>query len=1252
MCKSFISTLFYLLLFAPVLHAQFMENKGQWPENVQFAYSQNNVTYFIEKDGITLDLIHPHDIPDPHSFASEELKTKKVRQHALKMTWKNSNWKGEITRGEHVPGYTNFLCGPVEKHVGHIRSFHSFTMHEVWPGVSIDFHLTEQGLKYDYILSPSSSLNLPVLSFSGQDSLRLIKDKLHIHTSCGTLIEHIPESYSSIPGETISKQQELEYLLHENQLSFDLKTSLPSGHQLLIDPELIVATYVGAGPNLNQNNAIGLGSDYFPDGSFMATALVSGSGSVYPVTQGVYSNYANILFRAGITRFTSDGSQIIWSTVIGGGETNYPVATQVNNDEIIILFASQQVPGGPAQSLPSTVPPLVGASDMDGWNQQFAYCLVISQDGSQLLRSRALSAIETKITPWLGNGLGSPSQAAGLEVASDGDYIMAFSSNNENVPITENAFDSENTADNPDNAIDAVILRISPDLEELRWCTFYGGIHRDFGLDLVLDDNDRPIVVGTSFGNSGVTTPGAWFTDLSIAYSYNGFIAILSPDGQELEYATNLTFPTDYETRTTNIGNSEVIRFVDLDPDGMIWVYGYAASNSSDILITEGAYNNPTSRGFICKFNPELSELLVSSRVGFDPGLRYAPTAFMVDNCGYIYTSANSAPNNDVTPGWILEADLTEDALQDSGGFYLAVYEPDMTGLHYATLFGGDHSDGGNSNFDKKGIVYQAVCVPPFEIGFNPTPNAWSSEQGLSFELGVFKMDFQSPATTAAMQVSTVENNPCLPHVLALENFSTEGDINWWVNGEPVTPDENNQITIFEAGTVEIELAVFNPETCNTTDTVSTVVLLPEVQTPIADWELSSPDPCNPDGGSINVLFTGSYADSLTWITSAGTFIGDNSIEIPVQEPGEYSLTLLAAETACGTVDSLQFSFLFNPLVVTFDTTASDPCSLPVVFEGEFTGGGQDNLAWSINAEVLGNESSFSTELPQGSHTVTLLVESELCGSLSESFTIEALGTVTAEMPELPESICLGESLSLAAESEIGSITWLTEGGTFEGNNFEFQPQGSGETTVTLIVSDDLACNQADSAQASLSLVEPPIADFELRYLPELCQQEAEVELLFTGANAESLSWDLGDGSLYNSPEVQHTFVDAGLFDITLTAENPPCEAQTSSQEVDIELIDPNNIGSLILPNIFSPNDDGVNDCLFFLPEGSMAENIGDFSLRVFNRWGALIHQSEQVAQRWCPRELEPGTYYYLISYTDLCEGRQHQLERGFSVVR
>ncbi|NCX95154.1 MAG: PKD domain-containing protein, partial [Chitinophagia bacterium] len=75
----------------------------------------------------------------------------------------------------------------------------------------------------------------------------------------------------------------------------------------------------------------------------------------------------------------------------------------------------------------------------------------------------------------------------------------------------------------------------------------------------------------------------------------------------------------------------------------------------------------------------------------------------------------------------------------------------------------------------------------------------------------------------------------------------------------------------------------------------------------------------------------------------------------------------------------------------------------------------------------------------------------------------------------------------------------------------------------------------------------------------------------------------------------------------------------------------------MTLPNIFSPNHDGVNDYLY--PRSLISKGLVKFSMRIFNRWGQLIFETTNIdGKGWDGRfngELQPqGVYMYVIEGT------------------
>ena len=87
-------------------------------------------------------------------------------------------------------------------------------------------------------------------------------------------------------------------------------------------------------------------------------------------------------------------------------------------------------------------------------------------------------------------------------------------------------------------------------------------------------------------------------------------------------------------------------------------------------------------------------------------------------------------------------------------------------------------------------------------------------------------------------------------------------------------------------------------------------------------------------------------------------------------------------------------------------------------------------------------------------------------------------------------------------------------------------------------------------------------------------------------------------------------------------------------------------------PNVFTPNGDGFND--YFFP---VHQNIINYKLVVYNRWGNIVFSTVDVYQKWdgttnghpCPE----GTYFYTVEYEGFGQkaSRGKKLHRGIVTI-
>lgn len=68
----------------------------------------------------------------------------------------------------------------------------------------------------------------------------------------------------------------------------------------------------------------------------------------------------------------------------------------------------------------------------------------------------------------------------------------------------------------------------------------------------------------------------------------------------------------------------------------------------------------------------------------------------------------------------------------------------------------------------------------------------------------------------------------------------------------------------------------------------------------------------------------------------------------------------------------------------------------------------------------------------------------------------------------------------------------------------------------------------------------------------------------------------------------------------------------------------------LKVPNVFTPNGDGIND--FFYPE-QLPKKCQFVDIEIYNRWGRKIFESSEADFRWDAADVPAGDYFYLIQF-------------------
>jgi gliding motility-associated-like protein len=134
-----------------------------------------------------------------------------------------------------------------------------------------------------------------------------------------------------------------------------------------------------------------------------------------------------------------------------------------------------------------------------------------------------------------------------------------------------------------------------------------------------------------------------------------------------------------------------------------------------------------------------------------------------------------------------------------------------------------------------------------------------------------------------------------------------------------------------------------------------------------------------------------------------------------------------------------------------------------------------------------------------------------------------------------------------------------------------------------------------------------------------------------SSSDASIYTWEFGDGGLSSQTVPDYIYQDSGVFTIVLIASDEFNCSTTASQSINIlPRIE------FIIPNVFSPNNDGKNDT--FKIQGSQMKAVKG---QIFNRFGMLIYEWDLINLAWDGRTqagviVPEGTYFYIINIEDV----------------
>jgi gliding motility-associated-like protein len=373
---------------------------------------------------------------------------------------------------------------------------------------------------------------------------------------------------------------------------------------------------------------------------------------------------------------------------------------------------------------------------------------------------------------------------------------------------------------------------------------------------------------------------------------------------------------------------------------------------------------------------------------------------------------------------------------------------------------------------------------------------------------------------------------------------------------------------------------------------------------------------------------------TYTWSPAAGISTPLNQASATFTDAGVY--TLAVTNTLTGCVSSATSTA--NSYTVTLDNTAPT-ATITAVSSNTMIGCGASNATVTLGSTVNSTNTANLNWLPSNTSNPTLGVTTAGVYTLEvvdavNGCSVTTQYTVTGSSTP-PQNVDAGAGVSIPCGTNTvvlnGTTTSTNVSYTWTGPSATSIVSGGNTTnplvdeagTYTFTVTDNLTGCQTSTA------VVVSQASVNISFTADQTSGIAPLNVNFTNTStgATSYSWNFGDGNTATTQDASNIFTASGSYIVTLTSTSG-CPG-TYTMEIIV-----NDGLTLEIPNVFTPNNDNVNDVFTIKSTG-----VKEISLQIFNRWGEKLYEFSGARASWdglAPNGMKvpEGTYFYFVKAT------------------
>ncbi len=518
----------------------FTKNAGQWDEQVLFRADACGTTIWFTKEGFTCQFSRRIDRPRAASRTSpglerpgESINPDSLEQLVIIARFVGANPSPEVIAEDEMEYKCNYFFGSdPAKWYTDVPNYEAVTLRNLYPGVDLKYSGDADGqVAYEFITTSSADVELIKIEYEGAEGTSVDGEgRLILKTAWGEMrVGVLPPAGDLLSGEVGFGLKSGTTSESEVDPSTGLSAGF-SGQNALAASDIGVSysTYLG-----------GAGDDYgwgiAVDAAGCAYVIGNTTSAAFPTLnpyQGTNQGGTDIF----VTKLSSSGNSLIYSTYLGGGDTDEATGIALDgNDNVYVT----------GRTVSSNFPTSNPYQSMNGGGTWDALITKLSNGGNSLVYSTYL-------------GGGDRDEGNAVVVDSAGRAFVVGSTNSSNFP-TVNQYQTEQPY------MDVFVTKFSSSGSSLAYSTYLGGSGDDYGTKIAVDNSGSAYVTGYTY-SVNFPTQNPYQTDQG---GIDVFVSKLSSTGSSLDYGTYL-----------GGGADDYAWGIARGTDGCAYITGYTSSSN------------------------------------------------------------------------------------------------------------------------------------------------------------------------------------------------------------------------------------------------------------------------------------------------------------------------------------------------------------------------------------------------------------------------------------------------------------------------------------------------------------------------------------------------------------------------------------------------------------------------------------------------------------------------------------------------